>query len=146
MIVAGRFAERFGRLRLVIASAAGATVFFCLLPLARSAAPLLALQVLNAAWSAVALSIPMVMMQEEVRRRGWRGVLALQLRLHVGVLLAGAVTGVTAAAIGSAACSGCARHSRQSRQACCSPGRHQWGCGRRETGAALTQLPEGHDA
>jgi SET family sugar efflux transporter-like MFS transporter len=100
MIVAGRFAERFGRLRLVIASAAGATVFFCLLPLARSAAPLLALQVLNAAWSAVALSIPMVMVQDEARRgAGAASSLYSSAYMSAG-LLAGAITGVTAAAIG----------------------------------------------
>jgi SET family sugar efflux transporter-like MFS transporter len=100
MIVAGRCAERFGRLRLVIASAAGATVFFCLLPLARSATPLLALQVLNAAWSAVALSIPMVMMQDEVRRGAGAASSIYSSAFMSAGLLAGAITGVTAAAIG----------------------------------------------
>lgn len=100
MIVAGRFADRFGKLRLVIASAAGATVFFCLLPLARSAGPLLALQVLNAAWSAVALSIPMVMMQDEAPSgAGAASALYSSAFMSAG-LLAGAITGVTAAAIG----------------------------------------------
>ena len=100
MITAGLFAERFGRLRLVIASAAGATVFFCLLPLARSAAPLLALQVLNAAWSAVALSIPMVMMQDEARRGAGAASSLYSSAFMSAGLLAGAITGVTAAAIG----------------------------------------------
>jgi SET family sugar efflux transporter-like MFS transporter len=102
MIVAAHFADRFGKLRLVLASAAGATVFFCLLPLARSAAPLLALQVLNAAWSAVALSIPMVMMQDEAPGgAGAASALYTSAFMSAG-LLAGAVTGVTAAWIGFA--------------------------------------------
>jgi SET family sugar efflux transporter-like MFS transporter len=100
MIVAGHFADRFGRLRVVVAAAAGATVFFCLLPLARSAAFLLPLQVLNAAWTAVALSIPMVMMQDEAP--GGAGVSsALYSSGYMSAgLLAGAITGVTATAIG----------------------------------------------
>lgn len=100
MIVAGRFADRFGKLRAVIASAAGAAVFFCLLPLARSAAPLLALQVLNAAWTAVALSIPMVMIQEEAPGGAGAGAALYSSTFMTASLLAGAVTGVTASAIG----------------------------------------------
>jgi MFS transporter, SET family, sugar efflux transporter len=65
MIVAARFADRVGKHRLLLASAVGATAFFCLPPVARTAALLLALQLLNAAWTAVAMSIPMVMVQEE---------------------------------------------------------------------------------
>jgi MFS transporter, SET family, sugar efflux transporter len=100
MIIAGRFADRFGKLRLVLASAAGATVFFCLLPLARSAGQLLALQVLNAAWSAVALSIPMVMMQDEAPSgAGAASALYSSAFMSAG-MLAGAITGVTAASIG----------------------------------------------
>ena len=102
MIVAGHFAERLGKLRLVLASAAGATAFFCLLPLATSVAALLALQVLNAAWSAVALSIPMVMMQDEASGgAGTASALYTSAFMCAG-LLAGAITGVTAASIGFA--------------------------------------------
>ena len=100
MIVAGRFADRFGKLRVVVASAAGAVVFFCLLPLARSVAPLLALQVLNAAWTAVALSIPMVMIQEEAPGGAGAGAALYSTTFMSAGLLAGAVTGVTATAIG----------------------------------------------
>jgi MFS transporter, SET family, sugar efflux transporter len=100
MIVAGHFADRFGKLRLVLASAAGATVFFCLLPLARSAVPLLALQVLNAAWSAVALSIPMVMMQDEAASGAGQASALYSSAFMFAGLLAGAITGITAAAIG----------------------------------------------
>jgi MFS transporter, SET family, sugar efflux transporter len=100
MIVAGHFADRFGKLRLVLASAAGATVFFCLLPLATSAVPLLALQVLNAAWSAVALSIPMVMMQDEAASGAGQASALYSSAFMCAGLLAGAITGITAAAIG----------------------------------------------
>jgi SET family sugar efflux transporter-like MFS transporter len=100
MIAVARIADRFGKPRLVLASAAGATVFFCLLPLARSTAALLALQALNAAWSAVALSIPMVMVQDEAPSgAGTASALYSSAFMSAG-LLAGAITGVTAAAIG----------------------------------------------
>jgi SET family sugar efflux transporter-like MFS transporter len=100
MIVAGRFADRFGKLRAVVAAAAGAAVFFCLLPLARSAAPLLALQVLNAAWTAVALSIPMVMIQEETPGGAGAGAALYSTTFMSASLVAGAIAGVTASAIG----------------------------------------------
>ena len=100
MIVAGRFADRFGKLRLVLASAVGAILFFCLLPLARSTAGLLALQVLNAAWSAVALSIPMVMVQDEAPSGVGAASSLYSAAFMSAGLLAGAITGVTATAIG----------------------------------------------
>lgn len=100
MIAVARIADRFGKPRLVLASAVGATVFFCLLPLARSTVALLALQGLNAAWSAVALSIPMVMVQDEAPSgAGTASALYSSAFMSAG-LLAGAITGVTAAAIG----------------------------------------------
>ena len=101
MIVVGRLAERFGTLRVVLASAAGtAALFFCLLPLARSAAPLLALQVLNATWTAVAMSIPMVLIQEEAPGGAGTGAALYSATFMSASLFAGAITGVTATAIG----------------------------------------------
>jgi SET family sugar efflux transporter-like MFS transporter len=100
MIVAARLADRFGKLRLVVASAVGATVFFCLLPLATSTLTLLALQVLNAAWTSVSLSIPMVMVLDEVpNRAGTASALYGSSFMFAGVL-AGAITGVATAVIG----------------------------------------------
>jgi SET family sugar efflux transporter-like MFS transporter len=100
IIAAGRLADRLGKLSLVIGSAVGATVFFCLLPLATSAVPLIALQVLNAAWTAVALSIPMVMVQDEAPSgAGAASALYFSAFMSAGVL-AGAITGVTTTAIG----------------------------------------------
>jgi MFS transporter, SET family, sugar efflux transporter len=101
MIVVGRVAERFGKLHVVLASAAGAAaLFFCLLPLARSAAPLLALQVLNATWTAVAMSIPMVLIQEEAPGGAGTGAALYSATFMSASLFAGAITGVTATAIG----------------------------------------------
>jgi SET family sugar efflux transporter-like MFS transporter len=100
MIVAARLADRFGKLRLVVASAVGATVFFCLLPLARSAVPLLALQALNAAWTAIALSIPLVMVQDEASSGAGTASAVYGSAFMFAGVLAGAITGVVAAAIG----------------------------------------------
>jgi SET family sugar efflux transporter-like MFS transporter len=100
MIVSGRFADRIGKVRLVIAAAAGAAVFFCLLPLARSAGPLLALQALNAGWVAVAMTIPMVMVQEEAPGGAGATSALYGSAFTIAALLAGAVTGVTAVAVG----------------------------------------------
>jgi SET family sugar efflux transporter-like MFS transporter len=101
MIVVGRFADRFGSPRVVLARAAGAAaLFFCLLPLARSAVPLLALQVLNATWTAVAMSIPMVLIQEEAPGGAGMGAALYNSAYMSASLLAGAITGVTATAIG----------------------------------------------
>jgi MFS transporter, SET family, sugar efflux transporter len=100
MIMAGRLAGRFGKLPLVVAAAAIAMAFFCLLPLATSVPALLALQVLNAAWTAVALSIPIVMVQEESPTGAGASSALYTSAFMSAVLLAGAITGVTAAAVG----------------------------------------------
>lgn len=100
MILAGRLADRAGRLRLSVAAAAGAAVFFCLLPLATTAPALLALQPLNAAWTAVALSIPMVMVQQEAPGGAGRASAVYGSAFMAAVMLGGAITGVTATAAG----------------------------------------------
>jgi SET family sugar efflux transporter-like MFS transporter len=100
MIMAGRLADRVGKLRVTLAAAAGATVFFCLLPLATTAPALLALQPLNAAWTAVALSIPMVMVQQEAPGGAGASSALYGSAFMAAVTLAGAITGVTATAVG----------------------------------------------
>lgn len=99
-IIAGRLAARAGTLRVTLAAAAVATVFFCLLPLAATAPALLALQPLNAAWTAVALSIPMVMVQEEAPGGAGAASALYGSAFMAAVMLAGAITGVTATAVG----------------------------------------------
>jgi SET family sugar efflux transporter-like MFS transporter len=100
VIVVGRLADRIGKLRVTLAAAAGATVFFCLLPLATTAPALLALQPLNAAWTAVALSIPMVMVQQEAPGGAGASSALYGSAFMAAVMLAGAITGVTATAVG----------------------------------------------
>lgn len=100
MIIVGRVADRVGKLRLVIAASLGAAVFFSLLPLAGSVPALLALQVLNAAWTAVALSIPMLMVQQEIPGGAGTSSSMYITAFTTAGLIAGAVTGVTAAAVG----------------------------------------------
>ncbi len=100
MIAAGRMAMRVGRGRLVGVSAVLATVSFCLLPLATSPAALLAIAALNGLWQGVALSIPMVMIQDEIP--GGVGISSSLYGAAFGSaqMIAGAVTGVTASALG----------------------------------------------
>ncbi len=100
MIAAGRVAMRIGRGRLVGMSAVLATVSFCLLPLAASPAALLGLAALNGIWQGVALSIPMVMIQDEIP--GGVGISSSLYGAAFGSaqMIAGAVTGVTASALG----------------------------------------------
>jgi MFS transporter, SET family, sugar efflux transporter len=100
IVIAGRLADRIGKQRLLLAAAAGSMVFFCLLPLVTSAALLLALQVLNAAWTSVALSIPMVMLQDESPSGAGTGSALYSSAFMSGGMLAGTLTGVVATVTG----------------------------------------------
>jgi MFS transporter, SET family, sugar efflux transporter len=100
MIVVGRFADRLGKLRVMLASAIGGTLFFWLLPLAGSIPQLLALQLLNAAWTAVMLSIPMVMVQQEARSKAGAATALYTSAFMFAVLLAGLVAGLAATSLG----------------------------------------------
>lgn len=100
VMIAGRVATRVGRGRLVGMSAVLATLSFCLLPVAASLAALLGLAALNGIRQGVALSIPMVMIQDEAP-----GGVGLSSSLYgatfgSATMIAGAVTGVTASALG----------------------------------------------
>jgi len=100
MIIIGRLADRVGKLRVVLAAAAIAVAFFCLLPLASSPLELLGLQVLNAVWVGVALSIPMIMVQDEAPGGAGASSSLYSSAFTVASLLAGAVAGVTATVVG----------------------------------------------
>lgn len=100
MIAAGRVADRVGKGRVVLAAMAVATAVFCLLPLATSAPALLGLMVLNGTWGAIALSIPMIMVQEEGKGGAGAALSLYNSAFTISILLAGAVTGVTASAVG----------------------------------------------
>lgn len=100
MIAVGRLAERIGKLRMMAAAVVIAVIFFCLMPLAGSAPVLIALQLPNAMWTAVIMSIPMVMVQQEIP--GGTGTVSAfyTSTFTVAQLLAGAITGVITAQAG----------------------------------------------
>lgn len=100
MIAVGRLAERVGKLSLVAVAVIIAVVFFSLLPVADSTAALIALQVPNAAWTAVIMSIPMVIAQQEVRGGSGTASALYASTFTLAQLLAGAITGVVAAQTG----------------------------------------------
>jgi SET family sugar efflux transporter-like MFS transporter len=100
MIIGGRLARRVGSGRLVGLSALAGVVSFCLMPLAKSPAELLTVSVLFGLWQGVALSIPMVMVQNETP--GGVGISSSLYGAAFGAagLLAGAVAGGAASAVG----------------------------------------------
>jgi SET family sugar efflux transporter-like MFS transporter len=100
MIVAGRCARRLGGGRLVGASAVLAVVSYCLMAVVSTPEELLAVAALTGVWQGVALSIPIVMVQQETP-----GGVGVSSSIHGAVfssagLIAGAVTGGTAALVG----------------------------------------------
>jgi SET family sugar efflux transporter-like MFS transporter len=100
MIIAGRVADQVGKLRVVLAGAAVALVFFCLLPLAATPLELLGLQVLNALWVGVVMSIPMIMVQEEAPGGAGAASSLYSSAFTSASVLAGLVAGTTATLVG----------------------------------------------
>ena len=102
MLLIGALADRFGAVRLVLGAAVGAALFFILLPLATSVPELLAIQILNAAWTCTALGIPVVIMQNELPDQPGVASSLFGTAFKVGLLIGGAITGVSAALLGYA--------------------------------------------
>jgi MFS transporter, SET family, sugar efflux transporter len=100
MIAVGRMADRIGKLRVFIVAGIAAIVYYCLLPVAGTAPALLGLQFLNAPWMAVMMSIPMVMVQQEAPGGAGAASSLYSTAFTFAALLAGAITGVTASAVG----------------------------------------------
>jgi SET family sugar efflux transporter-like MFS transporter len=100
MITVGRLAGRIGNLRVVAAAMVIAVIFFCLLPVAGSTPILIALQLPNAMWTAVIMSIPMVIVQQEVPGGSGTASALYSSTFMLAGLLAGAITGVVAAQAG----------------------------------------------
>jgi glycosyltransferase involved in cell wall biosynthesis/predicted MFS family arabinose efflux permease len=98
--IIGARADRLGRSRVVLGAAVCAVLFFLALPFATTLPELLALQIPNAVWTSVALSIPVVMLQNDTR--GGAGVASslYATAFKGGILLGGSVAGVSAAALG----------------------------------------------
>ncbi|WP_329210825.1 sugar efflux transporter [Streptomyces sp. NBC_00683] len=100
MITVGRLADRIGKMRVMAAALVVAVMFFCLLPVAGSVPVLIALQLPNAVWIAVMMSVPMVVVQQEVPGGAGTASALYSSTFPVAQLLAGAITGVVAAQAG----------------------------------------------
>jgi SET family sugar efflux transporter-like MFS transporter len=96
MVLVGVWADRIGKKRLMIAATVCATVFFALLPLTHSRPLLIALQPLNAAWAAVALNIPVVMLQDSLPGRFGTASALYSSAFKAGTFLGGLVVGTVA--------------------------------------------------
>ncbi|QIQ02156.1 MFS transporter [Streptomyces liangshanensis] len=96
LVWVGARSERLGKRRLVVAASALATVFFCLLPLASGRAALLLLQIPNALWTAVVLSVPVVILQDRLPSRLGVASSLYSSAFKTGTLLGGLVTGTVA--------------------------------------------------
>lgn len=100
MILFGAKADRIGHWRLVFIAIACAVVFFSLLPLATNRIELLALQVPNAAWTAIVLSIPVTILQDSMPDRPGVASALYSSAFKGGAFLGGSIAGVVAAAVG----------------------------------------------
>jgi len=100
MLVFGAYANRIGRWRLVLLSTVCATVFFVSLPLATTPAAVLLLQILNAGWTAVILSIPVVILQDRMPSRPGTASALYAGAYKSGMLLGSGVAGVGAGLAG----------------------------------------------
>ncbi|WP_213450437.1 sugar efflux transporter [Rhizomonospora bruguierae] len=96
----GAKADRIGRSRLVLIAVLCAVAFFVLLPMADSRWQLLALQVPNAMWVAIILSIPVVILQDEMPGRVGVASALYSSAFKAGMFLGGAVAGTVAALVG----------------------------------------------
>jgi glycosyltransferase involved in cell wall biosynthesis/predicted MFS family arabinose efflux permease len=96
----GAKADRLGRSRVVLGSALCAVFFFLALPFAASLPALLILQIPNAIWTSVVMSIPVVMLQDDTRAGAGVGSSLYTTAFKGGILLGGSVTGISMAAFG----------------------------------------------
>ncbi|GAT79512.1 hypothetical protein STXM2123_213 [Streptomyces sp. F-3] len=96
MVLAGVWADRVGKQRMMVAATVCATVFFGLLPLTDSRPLLLALQLLNAAWVAVALNIPVVVLQDSLPGRFGTASALYSSAFKAGMFLGGLAVGTVA--------------------------------------------------
>lgn len=100
MIVVGRLADRIGKLRLLGVAVVIAVIFFGLMPMASSPWMLIALQVPNAVWTAVVMTIPMVMAQEEISSGSGTASSVYTSTFTLAQLLAGGLTAMVATQVG----------------------------------------------
>lgn len=100
MLLAGRGARRLGSGRLTGVSAVVAVASYCLMAVVSAPGTLVAAAVLTGAWQGVALSIPAVMIQEEMPAGAGMSSSVYGATFSCAGLIGGAVTGTTAALAG----------------------------------------------
>ncbi|MCX5394024.1 sugar efflux transporter [Streptomyces sp. NBC_00094] len=96
MVYVGSRAERIGKLRLVVAAALCATLFFAVLPFASDKPALLLLQVPNAVWTAVVMSVPVVILQDTLPGRLGVASSLYASAFKTGMFLGGLAVGLVA--------------------------------------------------
>jgi SET family sugar efflux transporter-like MFS transporter len=100
LIGVGRWAGRLGEERLVQGAVVLAAGFFVLVPFVASGPYLLLLQVPNALWTAVLVSLPMVLAQREIPGGAGSAAALFSVTFPLAQLLSGALTGLVAARTG----------------------------------------------
>jgi len=100
MIWVGVRAGRFGKSRCMLVCAAAATAFFVLLPGAHSLTALLSLQLLNALYTAILMSIPVVLLQDAMPGRIGLASSLYSSAFKGGAFLGGTLAGVVAQYVG----------------------------------------------
>ncbi|GGL05979.1 MFS transporter [Sphaerisporangium melleum] len=96
----GAKADRIGHWRVVIGAAVCAIVFFVAMPFAHTQWALLLLQVPNAIWTAVALSIPVTILQDSMPDRPGVASSLYSSAFKAGMFLGGIVAGIVAQYVG----------------------------------------------
>ena len=96
MMYVGARSARIGNWRLVAAAAWCATVFFGVLPLVHERWLLIVLQLPNAAWAAIVLSIPFTIVQDELAGRVGVASALYTSAFQTGIVLGGAAAGLVA--------------------------------------------------
>jgi SET family sugar efflux transporter-like MFS transporter len=93
MMYLGSRAERFGKWRLVLVGACCAVLFFAALPNVHSAWLLVLLQLPNAVWTSIVLSIPVTILQDAMADRVGAASALYSSSFKAGILLGGATAG-----------------------------------------------------
>ncbi|WP_051837074.1 sugar efflux transporter [Streptomyces sp. NRRL WC-3742] len=96
IIMAGAWAERIGKARLLLTAAVCATLFFAALPTVHGQALLLLLQLPNAFWTAVVMNIPVIMLQDSLPGRPGTASSLYSSAFKTGMFLGGLVVGTVA--------------------------------------------------
>jgi SET family sugar efflux transporter-like MFS transporter len=99
-LLIGANADRIGKAKVLLGSVVLAVGFFALLPLATSLPALLLLQIPNALWTAGVLSLPVLMLQDEMPDRVGAASALYASGFKAGGLLGGSVTGVAGQLLG----------------------------------------------